>query len=313
LPTLNGVGGLDVVLADVVGAALPDLIFVYGIGPTVRHENLGGGSFGPAVPIEPGPAAAAASADFNGDGRADLVLARPAADATGLAGLRVYLNDGRGGFGAPATLGAAPARAVLPGDLDGDGLHDLVALGAGGVHRLYLGDGTGQFELHPHALVSRGAASGAIGPFGRAQHADLALAGPDAIHVFFNDGRGNLGLGDTTRPVIELKGTAAISVEVSSAYSDPGATAYDDVDGPLTPTVTNPVNPAIVGAYTVTYAARDSAGNAAVPVTRAVTVTALAPEGGGGGGAVSGLLLALLLVSLLARARSRRRERSERL
>jgi hypothetical protein len=299
LPAHNGSGAADVVLADVVGSALPDVVFVYASGSTVRHENVGSGSFGAAVAIDSNPAGAAASADFNGDGRADLVIARSAAGASRLPANLMFINDGAGGFSMAATLGAAPTTTLLTGDLNGDGASDVVAINAGGAHSIFIGDGNGGFALHPRMLVSRGATSGALGPFGRAQRTDLVLAGADAIDVFFNDGRGNLGLGDTTRPVIELKGAAEISMEVSDAFGDPGAAASDDVDGALTPIVTNPVNPAVVGTYTVTYAATDNAGNAAAPVTRAVHVTALAPAGGGGGGAVSLPLLLLLLVALV--------------
>jgi len=72
LPTSGGVGAIDVLLVDVVGSPLPDLIFVYANGPAVRHENLGAGTFGAAVTIDAGPVSAAASADFNRDGHADV-------------------------------------------------------------------------------------------------------------------------------------------------------------------------------------------------------------------------------------------------
>jgi hypothetical protein len=139
------------------------------------------------------------------------------------------------------------------------------------------------------------------------QRPDLVLAGPDAIHVFFNDGRGNLGLGDTTRPVIKLVGDSQVSMPVGTAFNDPGATATDDVDGTLTPTVTNPVDVEVIGTYTVTYGATDKAGNAAVPVTRTVTINAKEGQGGGGGGASgSWSVVSLLLALLLQRARRER-------
>jgi hypothetical protein len=310
LPARGGAGAAAVVLADVVGSTLADVIFVYGNGPVVRHENLGGGTFGAAVTIDTGPAAAAASADFNGDGRADLVLARATAGPTGLPSNPVYLNDGVGSFIAAAALGATATTAVLTGDVDGDGVSDIVAINAGGAHALFLGDGNGNFTRHSRLLVSRGASGGAIAPIGRGQRADVVLVGPEAVHVFFNDGRGNLGLGDTARPVIQLNGAQEISMELGTAYTDPGATATDDIDGALTPTVAIPVDPAVIGTYTVTYTAIDSAGNAAVPVTRTVHVTALAALGGGGGGAAQLSVIVLLLVALAARRAGRAMRRT---
>jgi hypothetical protein len=308
LPGRNGAGAIAVALVDVAGSALPDLVFVYAGGPTVRHENLGNGSFGAAVTIDSGQANGIAAADFNRDGRADLVLARSSAGGSSLPSNPVYLNNNAGGFVAVSALGATPTNAVLAGDVDGDGIADIVAINATGAHQVYIGDGNGNFQLHGRVLVAKGATTGALGPIGRLQRTDLVLAAPDAIRVFFNDGHGNLGLGDTGRPVIQLVGTPEVALEVQTPYTDAGATATDDVDGALTPTVTNPVDSNVVGTYTVTYNAIDSAGNAAAPVTRTVHVNARANEGGGGGGATdldSLLLLALgvLVARVLGRAR----------
>lgn len=309
LPTQNGVGAIDIALADLVGTALPDLVLVYPAGVTVRHENLGG-TFGPAVTIDAGPASGVAAADFNRDGRADLVLARPAAPAGGLPSIPVYLNNNAGGFVNVGALGATPADAVLAEDVDGDGVSDVIAINRTGAHRLYVGDGNGNFRMHPQVLVSRGATGGAVGPIGRQRRADLVLARADGIDVFFNDGRGNLGLGDTEPPVIQLNGTPEVTIQVDSAYQDAGATVIDDVDTGLAATVTNPVDPKVIGTYTVTYNAIDSAGNAAAPVTRTVRVAANAATGGGGG-ATSGAALAVLFGCLVAQWVRRRATKAE--
>jgi hypothetical protein len=70
--------------------------------------------------------------------------------------------------------------------------------------------------------------------------------------------------------------------------------------------VTNPVDPKVVGTYTVTYNAMDSAGNAALPVTRTVRVGATAATGGGGG-ALDASTLALLWFGVVAEWMRRRR------
>jgi hypothetical protein len=238
----GAVASLDVVLVDVVGSTLPDLILVNANGVTARHENSGG-SFGAAVTIDSGPASAVASADFNRDGRADLVLARQTAPTNGVPSNGVYLNNNAGGFVAVASLGASPTTDVVTGDVDGDGSNDVVAVNATGAHQLFLGDGNGNFRLHPRVLVSRGALRGTIAPIGRLQRPDLVIGGTDAIDVFFNDGHGNLGLGDAVRPVIALVGAPEVTLEVETPYQDQGATVTDDIDANLTPAVDNPVNP----------------------------------------------------------------------
>jgi hypothetical protein len=125
--------------------------------------------------------------------------------------------------------------------------------------------------------------------------------------VLFNDGRGGLGRGDTTAPVIQLVGQSPVTVEYGATYQDAGATASDDVDGNISTRIvtSNPVNTAILGAYTVTYDVMDSSGNAAARVTRNVQVGAREGTGGGGGGAM-GPVAALLLLAWLIALRVRR-------
>jgi hypothetical protein len=82
------------------------------------------------------------------------------------------------------------------------------------------------------------------------------------------------GTPDTTAPVITLLGSATVTVNAGSTYTDAGATASDNVDGDITSRIvkTGSVNTAKPGAYTLTYNVSDSAGNAATPKTRSVTV-----------------------------------------
>ncbi len=79
---------------------------------------------------------------------------------------------------------------------------------------------------------------------------------------------------DTTPPIITLVGTPAVTIDCGGIYSDAGATAADACDGILTASIVtiNPVNTVIAGTYTVRYTVSDTSGNAAVEVTRSVTV-----------------------------------------
>ena len=79
---------------------------------------------------------------------------------------------------------------------------------------------------------------------------------------------------DTVAPVITLNGAATIEVNVGGTYTELGATATDNVDGTVTVTTTGSVNTTTAGTYTITYTAKDAAGNTAT-ATRTVTVKPL--------------------------------------
>ena len=79
---------------------------------------------------------------------------------------------------------------------------------------------------------------------------------------------------DNTKPVITLLGDTDVELTVGDNYVDAGATATDNIDSTVTVTATGSVNTSLVGTYTITYTAQDSAGNQANPVTRTITVKA---------------------------------------
>ncbi len=77
---------------------------------------------------------------------------------------------------------------------------------------------------------------------------------------------------DTLPPVIALTGSASVTIEAGSEYTDAGATATDSLDGAIQVVVDNTVNTQVPGSYLVSFTATDAAGNAAVEVTRTVIV-----------------------------------------
>ncbi|MFL0801307.1 MAG: DUF5011 domain-containing protein [Agarilytica sp.] len=79
---------------------------------------------------------------------------------------------------------------------------------------------------------------------------------------------------DTTAPVITLMGDSPMSINVGSVFSDPGASAVDNVDGDLSSNVvvSGVVNTAVIGSYVLNYDVSDTAGNAAIQVSRTVNV-----------------------------------------
>lgn len=82
---------------------------------------------------------------------------------------------------------------------------------------------------------------------------------------------------DTIAPTITLSGTSPVDVTVGNSYTDAGATASDNVDGNITGDIVtvNPVNTNVIGTYTITYNVSDTAGNAAIQVTRTVKMNAV--------------------------------------
>jgi len=86
-----------------------------------------------------------------------------------------------------------------------------------------------------------------------------------------------VNVADKTPPTIALNGAAKMSIVIGSTFTDPSATVTDNYDKGLTATVTGKVNTAALGIYTLTYSAKDAAGNAAKPVTRTVIVRSQQP------------------------------------
>jgi len=110
---------------------------------------------------------------------------------------------------------------------------------------------------------------------------NVSTPGSYTINYNANDGAGNAAVQvqrtvivqDTTLPVILLNGSPSVTVPCGGVYNDDGASVSDTCDlGLTTVNTNNPVNPLIPNVYTVTYTATDVNGNAAIPVTRTVTV-----------------------------------------
>ena len=100
------------------------------------------------------------------------------------------------------------------------------------------------------------------------------------------------------KPVITLRGDAAMQAPLGSAFADPGYTATDDLDGDVTARVVvsgDKVDTAKLGTYTILYDVTDSAGNAADQVRRTVRVYDPSAGSGGesGGGSGGGSVLPL--------------------
>ena len=86
---------------------------------------------------------------------------------------------------------------------------------------------------------------------------------------------------DTTGPVITLVGDNPQTIECPNAYVELGATATDNIDGDLSGSIVidaTAVDTSVPGSYFVTYDVSDAAGNAAIQVTRTVSVVESAQD-----------------------------------
>ena len=136
---------------------------------------------------------AIAVADFNGDGKSDLVVANFNAGT-----VTVLLGDGTGSFaeasGSPVTVGTGPFFVVVA-DFNGDGRADLAVAnhGSGSVSVL-LGDGTGSFAPASGTPLTAVSVPDAVaaGDFNGDGIADLAVAnhGNSKVSIFLGDGSG---------------------------------------------------------------------------------------------------------------------------
>ena len=145
-----------------------------------------------------------AIADFNGDGRADILTVNSNDDND----VAVALGDGRGGFarapGSPFAVGPGPYPSAV-GDLDADGRLDVVVTSTGfrtgavtpapGDRLMLLfGDGRGGFRRTDVAAKTGHTWFAAIGDVNGDKRADVVATHLDTpvVTVLLGDGRGNL-------------------------------------------------------------------------------------------------------------------------
>jgi len=306
--TLGNANSQAVAVGQFNADARDDLVFAnIGGASNVWIKNTGAG-FTSSGLLLIGDATAVTVGEFGGDATQDVAFGRTSSGIGDVPANPVLVNNGTGQFAVPmATLGSATTAGIHAGDVNADGLTDLVFINSSGVHQIWVNTGGG-FRLHAEQIFSDGAAAGVLAEIGMTDignpgGVDLAMGGTlqFGLGVFLNDGFGNLGMGDAVPPVLTLTGDGTLVIPSGSVYTDMGATAEDNIDGTISARVVvgNPVNTSTLGTYTVTYDVSDLAGNAAMQITRTVNVAPDTGGGGGGGGSVNPFVVFLLMLMAL--------------
>lgn len=189
----NGDDDLDLAVAFLLRNSAAGNISVF--------PGNGDGTFGDPVPFDTGTdePTSIASADLNGDGKADLAATSQGDDGDGPWNVSVLLGRGDGTFDSAVTypVGTSP-QFVIASDLDGDGSPDLATAdyAADGVSVL-IGNGDGTFRSAANYGAGTGSAPYGVasGDFDGDGKPDLVTAnsGTNGISVLPGQGDGTFG------------------------------------------------------------------------------------------------------------------------
>ena len=182
---VNRDGNLDIVLVKGRHWPLRNLVLL----------GTGTGTFQPAVPVDTAAdrSYSGVLVDLDGDGALDLVVSNDSPDAK-----KVYRNDGKGRYSLVTTFGKPEwnTRHVAVGDVNGDGIPDVVLANRGGrqatASHLCLGTGGGRVS-EPCREVSIGSATTiTMADVSGDGALDLVVPHRDGGqgYVYINDGRG---------------------------------------------------------------------------------------------------------------------------
>jgi hypothetical protein len=188
---LNGDGKTDLVILSWNGYSTSYVTSLLGNGDGTFAAPQTGVAFNQGAVGGDGVPGSLTAADFNGDGKMDVAVV---GDYVSSGGVTILLGKGDGTFtaaGANLDLGAGFGL-IATGDLNGDGIPDLVATNyfdPGGA-MIFLGKGDGTFTTATTLPIDRFPSSVLVGDFNGDGTLDLAIGYSGAVTVFLGKGDG---------------------------------------------------------------------------------------------------------------------------
>lgn len=181
---------------DINGDGITDLVVPRFIANTIS-VILGNPSGAPTVVLVTSVVRpwTAGVADFNNDGKADLVVTHEPSPPQPTLALAVLLGDGAGAFGAPVDIPASLSQPLTVSDFNNDGNADVfLGNSSTNVSQLYLGNGGGGFSA-PLNVVMNNNSDVVAADFNNDGKMDLATAydGTAQVSVVLGDGTGHFG------------------------------------------------------------------------------------------------------------------------